>query len=319
MKTIKLLSLIALFIGFTSCDSDDDPVTGGDILSFEGTFSREFSVGNSPQRATYTIAQDKISYALDGGFASTTYDIKKEYFSKSDNRWVGFRESNDTYYVLFFKDISETEFSLYKKKVASLEAGKTEPVPAADNTENYGWNVYKKDLASSGKMSNLHAPQVGGHGAPISGEFTKFSFATGEITDSDTEWDIAFRATTVIINGGSSAGTTDEPDRNGDGAAYIASGTMDQITSVDTSKFAQDSESGLAIPTGSGNGWYNYTGSPDHKILPIAGKILVIKTHDGKYAKVEILSYYKDADTANDSKYYTFNYAYQSKEGITSF
>src|SRR5690606_9642589 len=51
-------------------------------------------------------------------------------------------------------------------------------------------------------VTNLYAPQEGGQGQPISGDYTKFSFSTGTTTDSETEWDIAFRGTTILVNGG---------------------------------------------------------------------------------------------------------------------
>jgi hypothetical protein len=82
---------------------------------------------------------------------------------------------------------------------------------------------------------------------------------------------------------------------------------------------------------GSG-GWYTYTGTtatPNHAILPIAGKILVIKTADNKYVKLEIISYYKgnpdtttatfaDLATRPASRYYTFRFIYQP-DGTTNF
>ena len=173
-------------------------------------------------------------------------------------------------------------------------------------------------------IEDLHAPQEGGMGQPISGPFTKFDFDTGMETDSETDWDIAFRATDIIINGGSSMGTIDEPTRNGDGGAYIAMGTMADVTEVDVSMFAQDSENGYAIMSGSGNGWYTYTGPPTFLVTPTAGRILVFKTADGKFAKVEILSYYQGAPDSPDaftdqSRYYTFNYVYQPNSGETTF
>ena len=173
-------------------------------------------------------------------------------------------------------------------------------------------------------VEDLHAPQEGGMGQPISGPFTKFDFDTGMETDSETDWDIAFRATDIIVNGGSSMGTIDEPTRNGDGGAYIAMGTMADVTEVDVSMFVQDSENGYAIMSGSGNGWYTYTGPPTFLVTPTAGRILVFKTADGKFAKVEILSYYQGAPDSPDaftdqSRYYTFNYVYQPNEGETTF
>lgn len=173
-------------------------------------------------------------------------------------------------------------------------------------------------------VSNLHAPQSGGQGQPVSGAFTKFDFATGKTTTSSTEWDIAFRGTSIIVNGGASLGTTDEPERTGQAGVYIANGTMASITSVDTSSFIQDSTTGYAITTGSGNGWYTYAGPPTHLITPIPGKVLVFKTHKGLYAKVEILSYYENAPANPDAftdatPYYTFNYVFQPNTGVTTF
>ena len=60
-------------------------------------------------------------------------------------------------------------------------------------------------------VEDLHAPQEGGQGQPISGQFTKFDFETGSETNSETDWDIAFRGTSIIVNGGISLGTNDEP------------------------------------------------------------------------------------------------------------
>lgn len=172
-------------------------------------------------------------------------------------------------------------------------------------------------------VSNLHAPQTGGQGQPIGGEFTKFDFSTGATTTSDTDWDIAFRGTTIIVNGGESQGTTDEPTRTGNAAAYIASNTFAGVTTVDVNLLVQDSETSLAIQTGSDNGWYNYN-SATFTITPLAGKILVFRTRDNRYAKVEILNYYQDAPSnpdplADEGRYYTFNYVYQPNENVTTF
>ena len=172
-------------------------------------------------------------------------------------------------------------------------------------------------------FSNLHAPQQGGRGTPISGAFTKFSFTTGDITESETEWDIAFRGTTIAINGGVQTGTNDEPDRTGNGAVTIVRETFENVTETpDASLFLQDSATGFAITPVSDQGWYNYN-RDENLVTPLAGRVLVIRTHDGKYAKVEILSYYKDAPSRPDAstdeeRYYTFNYVYQA-DGSLSF
>ncbi|MEL7270583.1 MAG: HmuY family protein [Bacteroidota bacterium] len=176
----------------------------------------------------------------------------------------------------------------------------------------------------SSTASNIPAPQTGGQGqGEISGEFTKFSFATGAVTTSDTEWDLAFRGTTIAVNGGAATGTNDEPTRNGNGGVSIQTGTFASITSADGLTYTQDADGAYAIPAGSDNGWYNYN-FMTNIVSPIPGKIFVIRTHDGKFAKVEFLSYYRDApanitpDIANnDLRYYTFSYVYNPNEDET--
>ena len=166
-------------------------------------------------------------------------------------------------------------------------------------------------------VTNLYAPQEGGFGQPISGVFTKFDFSSGASTTSETDWDIAFRGTDIIINGGVSFGATDEPERTGAAAAYFATGTFSDITSIDTTLMEQDSVNGYVL-----SDWYTYSGPPTHAIYPTAGKIIVVRTRDGKYAKMEILSYYENAEpNANydNYRYYTFNYVYQPNEGVTTF
>jgi hypothetical protein len=135
----------------------------------------------------------------------------------------------------------------------------------------------------------------------ITGKFTYFSLSTKSvITGDDTttnKWDIAFRGTTIWINGGTA--------RYGDGGAIVAGAptyssiysltNFDTISVAPTSGYGQDnSPTSLAIPTGSDNGWYNYEPTSNY-ISPIAGRVLLIKTGTGKYAKVEILSYYKNS------------------------
>lgn len=181
---------------------------------------------------------------------------------------------------------------------------------------------------ASEQVINLHAPQTLDvtQNPPVAlGDFVKFDFSTGAITTSETDWDIAFRGTTILVNGGTSSGIAEEPTRTGNAGAYIVDNTFADVSSVIETSFLQDSTTGLAITSGSGNGWYNYNPALN-AIQPIAGKVIVFRTADNRYAKVEILSYYKDSPTtitpdiaANDSRYYTFNYVYQPNENIITF
>lgn len=173
----------------------------------------------------------------------------------------------------------------------------------------------------SKQVKNLYAPQKGGQGqGAISGNFVKFSFATGK-TVTDDSWDIAFRGTAIIVNGGTTIGLTDEPNRTGKGALALENGIFADITKAPAdNNFKQDAKATYALPTGSKKGWYSYDFTT-HSINPIAGKVIVVKTHNGHYAKMEIISYYKDSDTTKreNARYYTFNYVYNPNKGDKNF
>jgi hypothetical protein len=157
----------------------------------------------------------------------------------------------------------------------------------------------------------------------VTGKFEKFSFSEGD-TVIHENWDVAFSGTTIIVNGGDSY-NDNQPERIGNAAVYIATGVMSDIRTVDLSKLEQDNTSGPAIIDDlgiSGDGWASYDMST-HIISPIAGRILVFRTHDNKYAKMEILYYYDspnpDPSNGDYGGYYTFNYVYQPNDNNTSF
>mgnify|MGYP005864115525 FL=1 len=151
-----------------------------------------------------------------------------------------------------------------------------------------------------------------GQPQPASGKFTLYSLKDNAIIpnadSASNRWDIGFRATTIIINGGAI--------RSGQGGAYIHTGLFEELRKIPQGQVFQldNSLTELAIPTGSNNGWYSYN-SQQNWISPLAGRVLVIRTGDGKYAKVEILSYYEDAPAEPSptakARYYTFRYVYQ--------
>ena len=170
-------------------------------------------------------------------------------------------------------------------------------------------------------FSNLAAdPPSGGYnpanGQPIgvTKKYTFFSFATGAIVanaDSATsKWDLGFNGTTIILNSGTSG--------PGTAAAQVVLGIFGESNLAPDNGYRQDNKlvtaDPYAIKKGSGNGWYNYDGA-SNVITPIAGRVIMVQCANGKYAKMEILSYYKDAPAAptNTSidRYYSFHYLYQ--------
>ena len=188
------------------------------------------------------------------------------------------------------------------------------------------WTSCKKDDPAPAPLSattfkNLAAdPPTGGYdpntgqAIGVTNKFTLFSFKTGAVVSNadsaSTQWDIGFRSTTIIVNGGTSG--------PGSAGAIVQTGVFSDIVTAPNDGYLKDDKtsttSPYAIKKGSGNGWYSYDPSAN-VISPIAGRVLLFRTADGKYAKMEILSYYKDAPAAPTSssvdRNYTFRYIYQ--------
>lgn len=134
-----------------------------------------------------------------------------------------------------------------------------------------------------------------------------FSIDEGKtISGTDTataKWDIALQRTGFLVNSGSSGkGTTT--------AQLLKNVSFDNVTLAPADGYTEDSTQAKAVPPGSGQGWYLYD-MTNHTVNPAPGRVIVVKTASGKYAKLEILNYYKDGD--GEAGYYTFRYAFISK------
>ena len=170
-------------------------------------------------------------------------------------------------------------------------------------------------------VQNLQSDTIIGiasNGQPFgSGKYTLFSLEKKTLVSNadsaTTNWDLGFRGTTIIVNNGTSG--------PGNGGAFVWNGVFENFPTIpQDSVFKTDNGSSYAIPTGSGKGWYNYNG-PANLLTPLPGKVLVIRTAKGKYAKMEILDYYKGGKTPsatasddiklNDQRYITFRFHYQ--------
>ncbi|MEM8558024.1 MAG: HmuY family protein [Bacteroidota bacterium] len=149
---------------------------------------------------------------------------------------------------------------------------------------------------------------------------------------ASTAWDIGFRSTTIIFNGGISG--------PGQGSAQLLVDGFEAITEAPADGYLTDGTNGtcpeiqtpggtfpgppLAVCTGSDNGWYNYNAAIN-VVSPLPGRTIVLTTGEGNYAKVRILSYYlgapapEDLDPSEDpGRYYTFDYVVQP-DGTRSF
>jgi len=184
------------------------------------------------------------------------------------------------------------------------------------------------ETVTSKTVSSLPADTIVGvsNGQPVgTGKFSFFSIESNSsiasVDSNSKKWDIGLRGTTIITNAGTSG--------PGSGGAFVFKGTFDELKTISTdSTFRTDSApTSYAIPLGSNKGWY-VLDFVTNLLSPIPGRVLVIRTANGKYAKVEILNYYKggttpaanatDAEKSSKQRYYTFRFTYQSN-GSKSF
>ena len=151
-------------------------------------------------------------------------------------------------------------------------------------------------------VRNLPADTIIGFnsiGQPVgSGRYSFFSLERGQWVpnaDSNTNrWDLAFAGTVIRVNNQTSG--------PGLGGAFVQTGTFESLLRVSTdSVFRVDNHPvSYAIARGSGRAWYTYDG-PTNLLTPIPGRILVVRTATGKFAKVEILNYYRGGITPSAS------------------
>ena len=166
---------------------------------------------------------------------------------------------------------------------------------------------------------------IGANGQPFgAGRFTFFSLERNETvpsTDSNSlRWDLGFRGTTLITNSGNSG--------PGKGGAFVYVGLFDDLKAVpaDSVFRVDNAPSNLAIPNGSGRAWYVYNPQAN-LVTAIPGRVLMLRTASGRFAKVEILNYYRggvtpsiqapDDEKIRKQRFYRFRFAYQPNGGMS--
>ena len=136
-----------------------------------------------------------------------------------------------------------------------------------------------------------------------------FSLAKGDVVEvadplNSMDWDLGFQRTKVKLNGGISG--------PGKGAAVLLKEVeFDQVKEAPADGYVADSDQNLGIVAQSEEGWYIYTGPPNHWVLPLEKRVFVVQAADGTFAKVRFIGYYKDNDNKKDGGFITFEYVHQ--------
>jgi hypothetical protein len=139
-----------------------------------------------------------------------------------------------------------------------------------------------------------------------------FDFSRGSIVADVSDfkdpkgWDLAFRRAKIASNGG---GT----NKNGIvGVASLKTTDFDSVTSVPAdAKFAKDTRTsaGADPKNVSLDSWYSYN-FMDHNLNSYKN-VLIIKTAEGNYAKMQIISYYCKKGEEKVKGCYSIKYVYQ--------
>lgn len=148
------------------------------------------------------------------------------------------------------------------------------------------------------------------------GHFTFYSLREGTVVpvadSASTKWDLAFKSTTILVNGGASG-----PGRGGvvvlEDTSFAA---VTEAPPADGYVVDQGTDKNeTAIRGGAGNGWYAYDFATG--IVSPRPVVLAVRTADGRYAKVQVESYYLGAPSPDEItpdagfRFYTFRYLLQ--------
>lgn len=149
-----------------------------------------------------------------------------------------------------------------------------------------------------------------------------FSLTTQQKVDSSKKltatWDVAFMReynSYLTIN---NAKDEKSPGYggNGIGAMIVLEQPYDQVKQAPSDEvFAKDGVTSVGWEAGIVKGWYFYELNT-HIAVPIRNRTCVLRTADGKYAKLELISMYKGAppvvtDLYWPAPYFTFRYFLQ--------
>lgn len=118
-------------------------------------------------------------------------------------------------------------------------------------------------------------------------------------------WDVAFKGTTILVRGG----------------VVAVDSSFSEVVMAPADGYATDKPDEPAIPSGSGDGWFNYNPTT-HEISPVDGRTFVLELKNGQFAKFGVTDYYKQEFTDQGPqpvpRYYSFRWVL-SEAGSRAF
>ena len=107
-------------------------------------------------------------------------------------------------------------------------------------------------------------------------------------------WDVAFKGSTILVNG----------------EVAIVDAAFADVSEAPESGYVADAADEPAIPTGSGDGWFNYNPNT-HEVTPIENRTFVLKLRNGQFAKLRITDYYRQEFTDQGPTPIPRNYSFR--------
>ncbi len=166
--------------------------------------------------------------------------------------------------------------------------------------------LFAQGYTVSGPRTKMNLDVNGSH-------YTFYNLKTGNViplSDSaTTHWHIGFNKTDVIVNSGVSG--------PGSVKAQLLDKHFINTVTMPTSGYITEADGNKAIPSGSGNGWYNYD-QTTHEISAIPYRLIALQLPDG-YALLEMVDYYKSSFGFNtgESGFVSFRYQYSSSTDVS--
>lgn len=163
-------------------------------------------------------------------------------------------------------------------------------------------------LASVVQAQNTSSRSIGGLDA-TGDQFVFFNLTSAMAVPAEAAafggWDIAFQGTNIQING----------------SAQYVNVPYDSLFQAPDAGYLSSESGPVALPTSSEERWFNYN-FDTHEISPVPNRIVLIRTKEGNFAKLEILNYYKTEFSATGPavipRYYSFRYMLRT-DGSTTF
>lgn len=146
-----LLSASAMLItSFASCSKDEkQPISEVKTqLPFSGKYVWKFTIPNMGEQVSeHTFFADSIQYSMVGNAYTNAYTQVLVSYNAEEKRCItqgkgGGKDS--VYFLMFFKDVTASAITIYKKECKNREEAETLAVPNDNTSADHGWNVYYK-------------------------------------------------------------------------------------------------------------------------------------------------------------------------------